>query len=227
MLNKPGEIIDYIESLCPLCLKVVESKIVVQDQAVYLKKICPDHGPDTVYIWPDADHYNWMRNFRLPFLALNQFENIHDKCPTSCGLCSQHLRHSTLVEVEITHNCNLHCPVCFMCAETNIPEPSLDTIESVFKDIFHKAKKTNSLQLTGGEPTIRKDLPEIIRRARRIGFSAIEVNTNGIVIAQKPEFIQDLVKAGITGFYLQFDGLTSSVYKMIRGKDLLKEKLQA
>jgi uncharacterized radical SAM superfamily Fe-S cluster-containing enzyme len=208
-------------------MKIVEARIVVQDGAVYMKKMCPDHGPSTVYLWPDADHYNWMRISRVPFRAPKSYPNSKDRCPTSCGLCSLHQRHSTLIELEVTQRCNLRCPVCFMSAETAPPDPSWEQLKIIYTNILEKAGGQTSIQLTGGEPTLRKDLPDIVRAGRRTGFSAIEINTNGLVISRNPQLLSDLVEAGITGIYLQFDGLTSEVYTQIRGDDLLADKLQA
>ena len=65
-----------------------------------------------------------------------------------------------------------------------------------------------AVQITGGEPTCRKDLPEIIRMGRAKGFWGIEVNTNGLVIAARDGYLEELVAAGLTGVYLSFDGLT-------------------
>ncbi|MCA9976788.1 MAG: radical SAM protein [Anaerolineales bacterium] len=223
----PHKALTYTESLCPQCLKVIDAQIIVQDGAVYMKKTCPDHGPFTVYVWPDADHYNWARSFRVPFRAPKLARDFADCCPTSCGLCSLHQRHSTLIELEVTQRCNLRCPVCFMAAEASPPDPPLAQLETIYANILEKAGEQTSIQLTGGEPTMRKDLPEIVRAGRMIGFSAIEINTNGLVISRNPRFLDKLVEAGISGIYLQFDGLTADVYTQIRGEDLLADKLQA
>jgi uncharacterized radical SAM superfamily Fe-S cluster-containing enzyme len=219
--------LETTESLCPICLKVIEARVVVQEGAVYLKKICPDHGPCTTYLWPEAEHFDWMNAFRLPFKQ-PRFERPSLKgCPSDCGLCSIHLRHSTLVEVEVTQRCNLRCPVCFMSSGEAPQDPSLETIQGMFKEILRQSGAQVSLQLTGGEPTVRQELAEIVRLGKEAGFTAIEVNTNGLVIGRNPGYVQDLVEAGISGVYLQFDGLTGAVYEKIRGADLLKDKLQA
>jgi hypothetical protein len=218
---------EYTESLCPLCLKVIEARLVVQEGAVYLKKMCPDHGPCTTYLWPDAEHFRWMNAFRLPFKQ-PKFEIPSVKgCPTECGLCSIHLRQSTLVEVEVTQRCNLRCPVCFMSSGEAPEDPSLETIQGMFEEIQRRCGLQVSLQLTGGEPTVRGELTEIVRLARETGFLAIEVNTNGLVIGRNPGYIRELAQAGISGIYLQFDGLTGAVYEKIRGADLLQDKLQS
>ncbi len=226
-MNIKPEVLTYTKSLCPKCLKVIDARIVEIDGAVYMKKTCPDHGPSMVYVWPDVAHYNWTRAFRVPFRVQKHDPNFDDRCPTSCGLCSLHKRHSTLIELEVTQRCNLRCPVCFMSAEAASPDPSVAQLTRIYADILTKAGGQTSIQLTGGEPTIRKDLPEIVSAGKQVGFSAIEINTNGLVIAQDFAYLQSLVQAGATGVYLQFDGLSAEIYEQIRGRDLLAHKLQA
>jgi uncharacterized radical SAM superfamily Fe-S cluster-containing enzyme len=135
------------------------------------------------------------------------------------------------VEIELTKRCNLRCPVCFMAAGSELAaqpsEPDLTAIEGMYKDILKKSGPQTSIQLTGGEPTVRNDLPAIVRLGRSLGFDAIEVNTNGLVVGQDPDYVMELANEGISGIYLQFDGLTPSVYEKIRGKDLLSDKMRA
>jgi uncharacterized radical SAM superfamily Fe-S cluster-containing enzyme len=84
-----------------------------------------------------------------------------------------------------------------------------------------------ALQFSGGEPTIREDLPQLVELAKALGFRHLEVNTNGIRLAQSLDFCKELVEAGVSTVYLQFDGLTSDVYKFTRGVDLLDTKMKA
>jgi uncharacterized radical SAM superfamily Fe-S cluster-containing enzyme len=83
------------------------------------------------------------------------------------------------------------------------------------------------VQITGGEPTVRDDLPQIIRMGRERGFWGVELNTNGVVISRDTAYLRRLVEAGLTGVYLQFDGMSSESYRQIRGADLLDVKLRA
>ncbi len=87
--------------------------------------------------------------------------------------------------------------------------------------------KATALQFSGGEPTIRKDLIELIKKAKELGFRHVEINTNGLKLAQDPEFAKQIRAAGVSTIYLQFDGLTSDVFKFIRGVDLLDIKMKA
>ncbi len=219
--------LDHTQSLCPICFQVLDAQIVVRAGAVFLHKVCPNHGPMSVYLWPDVAHYNWMRSFRVPFKpALGSLERERG-CPLDCGPCTTHLRHATLVEVEVTQRCNLHCPVCFMAAGSAPPDLSLAELEAMYTAIRQQSGEWVGLQLTGGEPTLRPDLPEIVALGRRLGFGAIEINTNGLALAADPAYAVSLARAGASGIYLQFDGLSPDAYRQIRGADLLQTKLRA
>ncbi len=224
---KAALLIETTEGLCPACMRVVEAQILDQDGEVVMMKLCPEHGISRTSLWPNAEHYRWMNAFRLPLQPPKEKASVWGTCPKACGLCADHLRQPTLVEIEVTQRCNLRCPVCFVAAGQAPADPSLAQIEAMYMDILRQAGPQTSVQLTGGEPTVRADLAEILRGGRSLGFAAIEVNTNGLAIAHDPMYVRELAQAGLSGVYLQFDGLSSRAYKQIRGADLLKDKLQA
>jgi hypothetical protein len=114
-----------------------------------------------------------------------------------------------------------------MSAEADYTDVPLDKLSDFYEAIASTAGTETGVQITGGEPTVRADLPEIIRRGRDRGFWGVEVNTNGLVISQDNGYLESLVEAGLTGIYLQFDGVTAEPYKKIRGADLLATKLRA
>jgi uncharacterized radical SAM superfamily Fe-S cluster-containing enzyme len=84
-----------------------------------------------------------------------------------------------------------------------------------------------NLQLSGGEPTLRDDLPEIIETARKIGFSFIQVNSNGIRLSSDKNYVRRLQSAGLSSVFLQFDGVDDEIYSSMRGRALLEQKLKA
>jgi hypothetical protein len=176
-------------------------------------------------IWPDVDHYEWMLTFRLPMVRPEIAREPIGDCPRSCGICARHLRKTTLVEMELTRRCNMRCPVCFMDAEEGPDDLDLEAIRSMYASIREEMGPHVSIQLTGGEPTIRSDLAEIVRIGASMGFFAIEINTNGLNLSRNPGLPAALKEAGASGIYLQFDGLTPEVYRQIRGADLLTDKL--
>lgn len=226
-----NNVLNHTESVCPVCLRVVAAQVVVEGRVVYMEKSCPEHGAFKTYLWPDVDHYRWMGSFQFPCVRPKQPLPVAQGCPRDCGPCTGHLRHATLVELELTHRCNLRCPVCFMAAgsaqKAAPPEPDLKAVEGLFRAAMAKTGPQTSIQLTGGEPTVRDDLADIVRLGRKIGFNSIEVNTNGVVIAKDPGYAARLAEAGISGIYLQFDGLSPDVYRKIRGEDLLAVKRRA
>ena len=213
-------------NLCPVCLRAIDGRIVSRGKAVYLEKSCPEHGHMESRIWPDVDHYEWMRTFSLPVVRPEIVREPIGDCPRGCGICTRHLRKTTLVEIELTRRCNMRCPVCFMGAEEGPDDPDLEAIRSMYASILEEMGPHVSIQLTGGEPTIRSDLPEIVRLGADLGFSAIEINTNGLALSRNPGLTAELKEAGASGIYLQFDGLTPEVYRSIRGADLLADKLR-
>jgi uncharacterized radical SAM superfamily Fe-S cluster-containing enzyme len=60
----------------------------------------------------------------------------------------------------------------------------------------NKPVPATALQFSGGEPTIRNELFDFIKKAKEIGFKHVEVNTNGVRIAQDPEYAKKLKAAG-------------------------------
>ncbi|EAT16896.1 radical SAM protein [Desulfuromonas acetoxidans] len=229
--KKNIRLLELTQSVCPACLDVIEARIVVKDNAVFMEKTCAQHGPYSTYLWPDEEHYRWMKDFKFPHIRPQSNLPVLNGCPEDCGPCTAHQHHPRLVELELTQRCNLRCPVCFMAADDNQThvetDLSLADIKKQLVKIMDQCGPQTSIQLTGGEPTVRKDLPDIIALCREIGFSAIEVNTNGVVISRNLNYLEQLAASGATGIYMQFDGLDDDVFKKVRGANLLKDKLQA
>ncbi len=214
-------------ALCPTCLKELPAEVYADDEGiVWMERTCPEHGPLATRMWPDAKHYEWLRSEAFPKTAPQNTTPVTGPCPHGCGTCGRHERRGTLLEIEVTRNCNLHCPVCFASAETGEDDPTMSEISDMYDVIANAVGIDGAVQITGGEPTCRRDLPEIIRMGREKGFWGIEVNTNGLVIAAREGYLEELVAAGLTGVYLSFDGLTGDVYEATCGRDILDIKLK-
>jgi len=97
----------------------------------------------------------------------------------------------------------------------------LEELARRFAALAELAPKSN-VQLSGGEPTLRDDLPEIVGLARRTGFEFIQVNTNGVRLARDLPYLRRLKEAGLSCVYLQFDGLSDDVHRQIRGAELAR-----
>lgn len=223
--------IKQTESICPECLQVLEAKIYEKDNKVYMKKTCPEHGSYTELYWSDYDQYQRVEKYRKIGEGLDNPRTKTVKgCPQDCGLCPEHHSHTGLGIIDVTNRCNLKCPVCFAnaAAAGYVYEPTKQQIYDMLKNLRQNSPvPATALQFSGGEPTIREDLPELIRAAKDMGFRHVEVNTNGIRLAQSVDYCRTLDEAGVSTVYLQFDGLTSEVYKFTRGVDLLDKKMKA
>lgn len=215
------------ESVCPHCLVTVAATVYEKNNEVWMRKRCPQHGEFDVYLWPDAEQYNWFCGYSFPKASRPPQTVTSGGCPRDCGLCPGHSRRITLPEIEVCWRCNLSCPVCFMADGCAPPDPSLEEISRMIETIRRFDGPEFPLQLTGGEPTLRDDLPAIVAMARQQGASAVELNTNGIVLGQNVEYVRALKEAGITNVYLQFDGLDPRTTIALRGRDVLPIKMQA
>jgi uncharacterized radical SAM superfamily Fe-S cluster-containing enzyme len=69
-------------------------------------------------------------------------------------------------------------------------DPSIDTIRFWYQRLMEAGGPFN-IQLSGGEPSLRDDLPEIIRIGKQMGFNFFQLNTNGIRIAEEEGFLKD------------------------------------
>jgi 7,8-dihydro-6-hydroxymethylpterin dimethyltransferase len=222
------ELLSQTLSLCPHCLRRIPAGRIVEDNAVYLEKSCPEHGYlGKVLLWKNSPkHYREWTRCVAPSAGELLSQNTNH-CPYDCGLCSDHKQKTCTAIIEVTHQCDLHCPVCFAASKVEAEqEPDLNQITEILEMVKDRTGNC-PIQLSGGEPTFRNDLPQIIQRARAKGFDHIQVNTNGIRLARDATYARALKDAGITTVYLQFDGLTNTIYRAIRGADLLQVKQKA
>jgi uncharacterized radical SAM superfamily Fe-S cluster-containing enzyme len=122
------------------------------------------------------------------------------------------------------------CPICFayVGAANYVYEPSYEQIVEMMKVLRANSPwACNALQFSGGEPTLRNDLPDLIREAQKAGITHVEVNTNGIRIAEDIAYFKKLLDAGLSTLYLQFDGLREEIYKKTRARsDMIPIKLK-
>lgn len=218
-------ILTTTESVCPHCLQRIPAARVEQGGQVYLEKTCPEHGYFIVPVWRGQPAYeSWVKPRERAEKADHLISGGRG-CPFDCGLCPEH-RHSTCcVLLEVTSRCNLKCPVCFASSgEENIPDPDLETVKSWYQRLLDAGGPYN-IQLSGGEPTLRDDLPELVALGRSMGYSYFQLNTNGLRLCQEPEFLGALKQAGLSTVFLQFDGTRRDIHLQLRGRDILTEKL--
>ncbi|HEX8253120.1 MAG TPA: radical SAM protein [Thermoanaerobaculia bacterium] len=103
------------------------------------------------------------------------------------------------VIIDVTHRCNMTCANCYV---PNREIPDLDAAWLV--SIFARLPRGRYIRFVGGEPTLRNDLPDLIRQAREHGHHPVVVS-NGLRMASR-DYVRSLKEAGLQIAYLSFNG---------------------
>jgi len=133
--------------------------------------------------------------------------------------------------INVTRNCNLHCPHCYASGGTVYPnELSGDELRTFLRDVKPYTKGTVQVQLTGGEPFLEEEkMFAVIEEFRKLGYTILIVNTNGTLLTR--ENVDRLKKAvsGIEHFSItvSLDGATKEMHELVRGSDTFEKTLQA
>ncbi len=213
-------------SVCPECLKRIPARRIVEEDRVYMVKRCPEHGEYRALLWRGNPGWeSWVRP-TLPSQPLACFTEVAEGCPYDCGLCADHWKQTCAALLEVTQRCNLNCRFCFADAGGSARDPSLEVLTRWFRKVMEASGPTN-IQLSGGEPTLRDDLPEIVALGKSEGFDFIQVNSNGLRLAAEKDYVRRLQEAGLDSLFLQFDGVDDTVYSALRGRKLLSTKIKA
>ena len=84
-----------------------------------------------------------------------------------------------VASVLFTPGCNLRCPFCHNWRIVLDPKPPFLNEEDAMKILKERKPFVDSVVVTGGEPTIHKELPEFLRKLKTHGF-AVKLDTNGL-----------------------------------------------
>ncbi len=217
-------------SVCPVCLARVPARHEAEGDTVYIVKRCPEHGEFRAPVWRGTPAITSWSRPKLPTPPAPE-SAPRQGCPYDCGLCAQHRQHTCTVLLEITSRCNLHCAYCFASAGENHGQPDISADLSYadivrLMDAVRQASGPCNVQLSGGEPTMRDDLCELVAAAKA-RFPFVQLNTNGLRIARDITLAKRLAGAGLDSVFLQFDGTTDAIHTALRGAPLLEEKCRA
>jgi 7,8-dihydro-6-hydroxymethylpterin dimethyltransferase len=204
---------------------------VVRGGRVVLSRSCPAHGRFEAVVYGDAERFLDIQRFDKP--GESPLERQTDSvrgCPHDCGICPEHRQHTCLGIIEVNTACNLDCPICFAESGTGTQEHgyalSLEQVEEMLDAFMRAEGEPESVQLSGGEPSIHPRILEMLAAARERGIDLVMLNTNGIRLARDPRFAPALAELGVH-VYLQFDGFDEATQVAIRGRPLTGEKLRA
>ena len=193
------KILKKTKGFCPTCREMVGAVVFEADGNIFIRKDCPRDGSfENLYFWPRLDLYR-------------SIGDLYRGKPKG---------HPIALLIYLNYDCNQSCNFCFSDGnKKDTPEPSVD-------DVIDRTSnfKGQYIYLCGGEPTLRSDLFEIIRRLKEKRFKVI-LMTNGKRLTDE-SYIRGLEKTGLDIIQLQFDTLDDRHYNILRQEDLLDIKLK-
>ncbi|OOR27348.1 GTP 3',8-cyclase MoaA [Bacillus cereus] len=125
------------------------------------------------------------------------------------------------LRISVTDRCNFRCRYCmpeeifgrdyaFLSNDKILSFDEIERITRIFVSLG-----VRKLRITGGEPLLRKDLPELIQRLNEIdGVEDIGLTTNGSLLKK---FAPDLYKAGLSRVTVSLDSLNEERFSYLNG----------
>ncbi|WP_103348442.1 pyrroloquinoline quinone biosynthesis protein PqqE [Amycolatopsis sp. CA-128772] len=125
---------------------------------------------------------------------------------------------------ELTHRCPLHCPYCSNPVELTARAAELSTAD--WRSVLSQARELGVLQvhMSGGEPLLRPDLPELVEHASALGCY-VNLVTSGLGLTEAR--LDDLVERGLAHVQLSAQGATRERADLLAGAKAHDRKLAA
>ncbi len=210
-------------STCPVCLQLLDARVVICDGRVYFVKRCTAHGESRALVSEDASYYVRAYGFaRAGTEPLVFGRPVEHGCPTDCGTCDDHEQHTCMPIIEVTDHCNLECPICIVNNQDSKHMSTAD-FQRIVDMMVRNEGYCEQIILSGGEPTSHPEFLELLRIATRPEVGRVVVITNGLRLARDRRFAMAIKQ---TGAYvaLQLDGFDDEVHVRLRGKEIQAEK---
>ncbi len=141
-------------------------------------------------------------------------------------MIDQYGRTINYMRISVTDRCNLRCTYCMPeDGITSVGHQDILTFDEITKIVQCGVKNgITKIKLTGGEPLVRKNLAELVRKIHQIkGTEEITLTTNGVLLKEQME---ELVQAGIQAINISLDTLCPAHYKTITRRDELAQVLE-
>jgi cyclic pyranopterin phosphate synthase len=136
----------------------------------------------------------------------------------------QYGRPITSIRIALTQRCNLHCFYCHR--EGEIPGNHIEmTPEEIYKIVSLAASfSVKNVKLTGGEPLLKTDILEIIRKIKSVPeILEVSMTTNGTLLRK---LAKQLKTSGLTRVNVSLDTLDPETYRLITGQNILKNVIE-
>ena len=128
------------------------------------------------------------------------------------------VQYPTLAEIALTYGCQNRCAFCYASSpqrEDQRPPMTTAQVQLVMDRIFHEAH-VPTLSFTGGEATLRRDLPELIRHGADLGLR-VNLITNGLRLAD-PRYARQLAESGLASAQISLEAADPRLHDDIVGR---------
>lgn len=237
---------EYTTTVCPHCFESPrrsdddvwrDGMLISRNGKIWMRRFCATHGESESLYEEEAAIWRNRNGWSAPTLQITP--DRADNFATfphgyQNGLPASHGQHTCILLLNVTQRCNYACPACYAGAlkpGTPSPQPEYPTIEEIRHTVqtilARENDKLGVLMLSGGEPTVREDLPQLIEALSDLPITRILLNTNGRRIARDDKFLEFLqAQRERLEVYLQFDGFKASTYQTLRAENVADEKLK-
>ena len=115
-------------------------------------------------------------------------------------------------EIRVGFRCNARCGFCYYQELLDNPVEKEPTSEQIARQLRALRRMgATEIEFTGGEPTIRPDLVDLIADARKLGFVNISIITNGLRLSKR-QYADKLVGAGANDFLFSIHGQSAAIH---------------
>jgi len=114
------------------------------------------------------------------------------------------------------YECNVQCDYCTVTREMRTRNLDGKAIAAALERGAREG--LTAAAFGGGEPTIRKDLPRLVKLGRTLGYTTVKISSNGLMYAY-PEYVERLLEAGANLFHLALMGWNRAMYARIMGRE--------
>ncbi len=120
------------------------------------------------------------------------------------------------IDLNVGYSCNIKCSFCYYLTDVKARDRDKDLTTEQCRTLIrrHYAEGLRVLEFTGGEPTIRRDLFDLVRFAKETGFPRVSVITNGLRLSDK-EYARGLAAAGVEDFLFSVHGSTAALHDSV------------
>ena len=204
-------------SLAHLPRRLLPRRLLLQHCRLHSSTHHPPPSPEpSSTLHPSPEHVS------APAEPATRLDGLRSAQPFSAFLTDRFARRHTYLRISITERCNLRCTYCMPAEGVQLSPAAhlLTTPEIVELAAAFVAEGVTKIRLTGGEPTVRRDVVELVEALGALrgdaggrGLRELAMTSNGVALPARR--LDRLVAAGLTGLNLSLDTLVPAKFQFV------------